>query len=271
MKQLEYRWGYTVGVLFLLCAALLFVAVFVGEALFGSPSDCTVHAPCLHWIFGSLVFSLLPFLAGIGILWRKAIGWYFYCFLIASLMLLVLWGAITLFSVGIFQPSLVLGAVALALTVLLGSFLFVQVRYWRRRAPLYKRNKIAGIKQLDYNWGYTVGVLLVIAAWPALAVTELLFDSRVLATGFALLVAISGVAVFRRKALGWYLYFGWLSLFILACAGMVFAHLIMIPIFERSLFIMWLSCMSLASLFLYRQIRYWRRRAPLYNRNTIAV
>ena len=98
------------------------------------------------WIFDSLELYLLPFLAGIGILWRKAIGWYFYCFLIASLMLLVLWTAITLFSLGtlqIFQPSLVLGAVALALMVLLGSFLFVQVRYWRRRALLCNRNKIA--------------------------------------------------------------------------------------------------------------------------------
>ena len=146
MKQLHYRWGYTVGVLFLLCAALLFV---VGSI--PSPFDCTVvegqficpDRSVTDWISYSLVLSLLPFLAGIGILWRKAIGWYFYCFLIASLMLLVLWGAITLFSLGIFQPSLVLGAVALALTVLLGSFLFVQVRYWRRRAPLYQRNKIA--------------------------------------------------------------------------------------------------------------------------------
>ena len=147
MKQLHYRWGYTVGVLFLLCAALLFVA-----GAMPSPFDCTVvegqficpDRSVTDWIFVSLVFSLLPFLAGIGILWRKTIGWYFYCFLIASLMFLVLWGAITLFSVGtlqIFQPSLVLGVTALGLMVLLGFFLFSQVRYWRRRAPLYNKGR----------------------------------------------------------------------------------------------------------------------------------
>ena len=130
-KQLHYRWGYTVGVLFLLCAALLFVA-----GAMPSPFDCTVverqficpDRSVTDWIFVSLVFSLLPFLTGIGILWHKAIGWYFYCLIVALLMVLVLWWA---------------GVAALALMVLLSSFLFVQVRYWRRRAPLYQRKKIA--------------------------------------------------------------------------------------------------------------------------------
>ena len=127
------------------------------------------------------------------------------------------------------------------------------------------------MKQLHYRWGCTVGVLLVIAALPALGVTELLFGSLVPATGFALLVAISGIAVFWRKALGWYLYFGWLALFILACAYGALSHLVFHVVpggysFSGGMFMQWLSWLLLASLFLYLQIRYWRRRAPLYKR-----
>ena len=139
------------------------------------------------------------------------------------------------------------------------------------------------MKQLDYNWGVIVGLLLLGAAVgvasPAFGLTSnaLLLDSLILNTSLAILFIISGIAVWWVKAFGWYLYFGLIACFILVCAYgalRVLVLTIFVPeefTFSSSMFIEFLSCVVLASLFLYLQIRYWRRRAPLYKRNKRAV
>ena len=139
------------------------------------------------------------------------------------------------------------------------------------------------VKQLDYNWGVIVGLLLlgaaVGAASPVFGLTEnaLLLDSLILHISLAILFIISGIAVWWVKAFGWYLYFGLIACFILVCAYgalRVLVLTIFVPgefSFSSSMFISWFSPPLLASLFLYLQIRYWRRRAPLYKRNKRAV
>ena len=140
------------------------------------------------------------------------------------------------------------------------------------------------MKQLHYVWGYIVGVLLLGAALPA---SELIFDSLILKTSLAILFIISGIAVLWRKALGWYLYFAWIvyNILVFADVPLWLRHVLLgddiafFPWFMPGVFsfssgesIAHLSLLVLTSLFLYLQIRYWRRRAPLYiNRNKIAV
>ena len=133
------------------------------------------------------------------------------------------------------------------------------------------------MKQLGYRWGYSAGILLLIAAFPVFLITTVVIsNSLVLSGGLSLLVVITGIGVLRRKVLGWRLYFGWIALLILACAYGAVSHLVFHVVpggysFSGSMFIQWLSWMVLGSLFLYLQIRYWRRRATLCNRNKIAV
>ena len=139
------------------------------------------------------------------------------------------------------------------------------------------------MKQLHYVWGYIVGVLLLGAALPA---SELIFDSLILKTSLAILFIISGIAVLWRKALGWYLYFVWIvyNILVFADVPLWLRHVLLgdditfFPWFMPGVFsfssgesIAHLSLLVLTSLFLYLQIRYWRRRAPLYKRNKIAV
>ena len=139
------------------------------------------------------------------------------------------------------------------------------------------------MKQLHYVWGYIVGVLLLGAALPA---SELIFDSLILKTSLAILFIISGIAVLWRKALGWYLYFAWIvyNILVFADVPLWLRHVLLgdditfFPWFMPGVFsfssgesIAHLSLLVLTSLFLYLQIRYWRRRAPLYKRNKIAV
>ena len=129
------------------------------------------------------------------------------------------------------------------------------------------------MKQLGYRWGYSVAILLLIAAFPFVGLTSVVIsDSLALSGGLFLLVVITGIGVLRRKAFGWCLYFGWIALLILACAYGAASHLVFHVVpggysFSGSMFIQWLSWMVLGSLFLYLQIRYWRRRATLCNRN----
>ena len=133
------------------------------------------------------------------------------------------------------------------------------------------------MKQLGYRWGYSVAILLLIAAFPFAGLTSVVVsDSLALSGGLFLLVVITGIGVLRRKALGWRLYFGWIALLILSCAYGAVSHLVFHVVpggysFSDSMFIQWLSWMVLGSLFLYLQIRYWRRRATLYNRSKVAV
>ena len=139
------------------------------------------------------------------------------------------------------------------------------------------------MKQLHYVWGYIVGVLLLGAALPA---SELIFDSLILKTSLAILFIISGIAVLWRKALGWYLYFAWIvyNILVFADVPLWLRHVLLgdditfFPWFMPGVFsfssgesIAHLSLLVLTSLFLYLQIRYWRRRAPLYKRNKRAV
>ena len=133
------------------------------------------------------------------------------------------------------------------------------------------------MKQLGYRWGYSVAILLLIAAFPFFWLTTVVIsNSLALSGGLFLLVVITGIGVLTRKALGWCLYFGWIALLILSCAYGAVSHLVFHVVpggysFSGSMFIQWLSWMVLGSLFLYLQIRYWRRRATLFNRNKIAV
>ena len=139
------------------------------------------------------------------------------------------------------------------------------------------------MKQLHYVWGYIVGVLLLGAALPA---SELIFDSLILKTSLAILFIISGIAVLWRKALGWYLYFAWIvyNILVFADVPLWLRHVLLgdditfFPWFMPGVFsfssgesIAHLSLLVLTSLFLYLQIRYWRRRAPLYKTNKRAV
>ena len=139
------------------------------------------------------------------------------------------------------------------------------------------------MKQLHYVWGYIVGVLLLGAALPA---SELIFDSLILKTSLDILFIISGIAVLWRKALGWYLYFAWIvyNILVFADVPLWLRHVLLgdditfFPWFMPGVFsfssgesIAHLSLLVLTSLFLYLQIRYWRRRAPLYKRNKRAV
>ena len=131
------------------------------------------------------------------------------------------------------------------------------------------------MKQLGYRWGYSVAILLLIAAFPFfLLTTVVISNSLAFSGGLFLLVVITGIGVLRRKALGWYLYFGWIALLILSCAYGAVSHLVFHVVpggysFSGSMFIQWLSWMVLGSLFLYLQIRYWRRRATLLNGNMV--
>ncbi len=124
-------------------------------------------------------------------------------------------------------------------------------------------------RPIRYRWGHSVGILLLIAAFPFFWLTTVVIsNSLALSGGLFLLVVITGIGVLRRKAFGWCLYFGWIALLILACAYGAVSHLVFHVVpegysFSGSMFIQWLSWMVLGSLFLYLQIRYWRRRATL--------
>ena len=121
----QYGWGYVVGILLVplgvILPSLRLMDPFLAPLAWGE--FVTLMAVC----------AVFP-LAGLGILLKKSFGWYLFFGFIALCVLGFVWGAILPIIAGeIGRFSIIIAGISLTLATLLSLFLFLQVKYWRRR------------------------------------------------------------------------------------------------------------------------------------------
>ena len=128
-KRFPYGWGYIAGALLIFCG--LSTPIFRLADPFLLPPDIGDF-----WMYGT--WLIVAPLAGIGMLLRKAFGWYLYFVFIAVPAIVFLLSAVLFISdVGIFGESAMAGGDVfgeLLPSILLLTFLVHQILYWGNRS-----------------------------------------------------------------------------------------------------------------------------------------
>ena len=128
-RRFPYGWGYIAGALLICCG--LFTPIFRLADPFLPPPDIGDF-----WMYGA--WLIVAPLAGIGMLLRKAFGWYLYFAIIAVPAILFLLSAIFFISnVGIIGEDAMAGGDVfgeLLPSILLLTFLVHQMLYWGNRS-----------------------------------------------------------------------------------------------------------------------------------------